>query len=407
MSSSPAKKRKRVQLTLVSQPPPSQPPPTTETKPELFGNLESVIASIEAVESSRRDVSGAAYFHPQRFDLSATEEALKHFNEHGYVVFRSVIGKDEVKQAMRLLWDWLEGLQTGLQRDDESTWVEENWPPSLPGGIIPWLGIGQAKVQWFLRVQPGVKRAYAALWGCDEADLISSFDGVCLFRPEHETVNETSLPLHFDQNPLTKPGKCCVQGYCNLLPTTPHTGGGTIIPGSHRKFESFGEQYREKMEALQGEDHFIFPQDDEFIRTSRRTGACKVPQLEAGDMFLWDSRTVHCSTAGSEVTVDDGLKPSLEELKQREQEANELGGFGLLRAVSFISMIPRAQLQDRNDIKAKRKEAVRNNITTSHWCSEFVDTSEYGAFEKYMTPRFKAMIPPPPELTREEEQLVV
>lgn len=404
MSAPSPKKRKRAQLTLLSTS--VQPLPSAPTADQASHQLSSVIDSIEAAERSRKDVAGASYFHPERFSLSSQEAARKHFDAHGYVVFRSVIGDNEVKHALALLWDWLEGLGTALRRDDASTWTDANWPPSLPGGILPWLGIGQSRLQWFLRKQAGVKQAYAALWDCNVEDLVTSFDGICLFRPLHETVNEASLPLHFDQNPLTKPGKRCIQGYCNLLPTTPSTGGGTVIPGSHLEFAKFGERYREKMEALAGEDHFIFPTQDEFIKNARRSGKCKVPQLEAGDMFLWDSRTIHCSTAGSEVEVSEALKPSLEEVKKREQKAVELGGCGLLRAVSFISMVPRHQLEACPEVKTRREEAVRKNITTSHWCTEFVDTSEYGAYEKYMTERFKSIALPPPELGPDEISMV-
>jgi hypothetical protein len=34
---------------------------------------------------------------------------------------------------------------------------------------------------WHCRSAPAVKRAFASIWGTD--DLVTSFDGMCVFRP--------------------------------------------------------------------------------------------------------------------------------------------------------------------------------------------------------------------------------
>lgn len=44
------------------------------------------------------------------------------------------------------------------------------------------------------------------------------------------------IRFHVDQNPVEKPGMCCVQGLVNLIATTRATGGNVLIRGSHHKF---------------------------------------------------------------------------------------------------------------------------------------------------------------------------
>lgn len=52
---------------------------------------------------------------PRRFRLG-DPAASAYFDEHGYVVFRSVCSAPELQEAERLLWDFLEGSGLGIER---------------------------------------------------------------------------------------------------------------------------------------------------------------------------------------------------------------------------------------------------------------------------------------------------
>jgi hypothetical protein len=253
-----------------------------------------------------------------------------------------------------LLWDYLEELETGIDRADIDTWGDDRWPTTVHGGILPSYGIGHSAAQWFIRDVPNVKQCFAQVWDGDE-DLLVSFDGVTIWRPwtyeESWKTNAGNSWLHIDQHPIGRPGKHCVQGLVNLLPTSQETGGNVVIPGSHRLFEKIPEQYAERLDRIHPSiDHFRFPNDDENL-VQNQPVMC---HMEAGDLLLWDSRTIHCSAPSL-------TKPS------RDDE--------LLRAASLICMMPRSKSNPA--VIEQRKAAVSNLTSTTNWSDRFIDADAF------------------------------
>jgi len=280
--------------------------------------------------------------------------ATDYLDEHGYVIFANALTTAEANKALDLLWDYLEELETGIDRTDRKTWGDDRWPTAVHGGILPSYGIGHSAAQWFIRDVPNVKQCFAQVWDGDE-DLLVSFDGVTIWRPwtyeESWKTNAGNSWLHIDQHPIGRPGKHCVQGLVNLLPTSPETGGNVVIPGSHRLFEKIPEQYTERLDRIHPSiDHFRFPNDDENL-VQNQPIMC---HMEAGDLLLWDSRTIHCSA------------PSLT-TPSRDDE--------LLRAASLICMMPRSK--SNPEVIEKRKAAVDNLTSTTNWSDRFIDADAF------------------------------
>jgi len=280
--------------------------------------------------------------------------ATDYLDEHGYVIFANALTTAEANKALDLLWDYLEELETGIDRTDRKTWGDDRWPTTVHGGILPSYGIGHSAAQWFIRDVPNVKQCFAQVWDGDE-DLLVSFDGVTIWRPwtyeESWKTNAGNSWLHIDQHPIGRPGKHCVQGLVNLLPTSPETGGNVVIPGSHRLFEKIPEQYTERLDRIHPSiDHFRFPNDDENL-VQNQPIMC---HMEAGDLLLWDSRTIHCSA------------PSLT-TPSRDDE--------LLRAASLICMMPRSK--SNPEVIEKRKAAVDNLTSTTNWSDRFIDADAF------------------------------
>ena len=115
-----------------------------------------------------------------RFE-SGSDESIEYLEEQGYVDIKNALSSSEAAKTLELLWDYLEGLDTGIDRNDVSTWGDERWPTCAHGGIMPSYGIGHSEAQWYLRGIPNVKKAFAKIWNTDE--LLTSFDGVSLWRP--------------------------------------------------------------------------------------------------------------------------------------------------------------------------------------------------------------------------------
>ena len=308
-------------------------------------------------------------------------ESVDYLEEHGYVVIGNALTTDQANTALDLLWDYLESLGTGIDRHDVNTWDDDRWPTAVHGGILPSYGIGHSAAQWFIRDVQAVQDAFAAVW--NTSDLLTSFDGVALWRPwTHNAnwrTNDGPSWLHIDQHPIGRPGKHCVQGLVNLLPSSPATGGNVVVPGSHWRFEQIPEIYTERLARIHPSiDHFRFPKDDPQLADTQPIQA----HMEAGDLLLWDSRTIHCSSPGT----------------QRPADAS-----ALLRAASLVCMMPRAR--SNPEVLAQRKAAVETCTSTTNWSDRFIDADQFPQIQA-VEDRAKYQWPTAPALNARQRQLV-
>ena len=307
--------------------------------------------------------------------------ACNYLDREGFVVFRNVLAQSEADRAMALLWDYLEGLGTGIDRSRIDTWDDDRWPTTVHGAILPSYGIGHAAAQWYIRDIPNLKKAFAQVWGSD--DLLVSFDGVTIWRPWTYNpawrTNEGNSWLHIDQHPVGRPGKHCVQGLVNLLPTSESTGGNVVVPGSHKRFQNIPDDYAERLARIHPSiDHFRFPNDDPGLKGSKPIMA----EMSAGDLLLWDSRTIHCSAPGTK------------EMKTTEQ---------LLRAASLVCMMPRSK--SNPEVIAKRKLAVEALTSTTNWSDRFINADEFPQITA-VEDRDKYVWPPVPKLNENQLRMV-
>jgi hypothetical protein len=324
------------------------------------------------------------YEHVPRLP-AGSKESLDHLECEGFVVIANALSPAEAGHALDLTWDYLEQLGTGIERNDSSTWGDDRWPIAVDGGIVPSQGIGHSAAQWFVRSLPVIKTIFASIW--DDDDLLVSFDGMALWRPtdvdpEWATTQGGSW-LHIDQHPITRRGMQCVQGAVSLLPTSPSTGGNILIPGSHTWFADLPEQYTARLaEIPEMQDHFRFPADDPRLQATPPV----MCHMEAGDMMLWDSRTVHCSSPGLEPAPErDPATPSL------------------VRAASLVCMMPRSR--SNGEVIAQRRAAVTARISTTNWSDRFISTDEYAVMLNADDLR-KYRLPPIPQLNQLQRALV-
>jgi len=200
--------------------------------------------------------------------------------------------------------------------------------------------------------------------------------------PEWETTRGGSW-LHVDQHPITRPGFHCVQGAVSLLPSSPATGGNILIPGSHKWFADIPQRYAERLGRLpEWLDHFRFPADDPRLTATPPIMA----HMEAGDMMLWDSRTVHCSSPG--------LEPA---------PATNAAAPTLLRAASLVCMMPKSLASD--EVLAQRRAAVPTRTSTTNWSDRFLSTDTYSEMQN-ADDLSKYQLPPVPQLTEDQRALV-
>jgi hypothetical protein len=320
------------------------------------------------------------YVHVARF-APGSAKSIAYLKEHGYLVIAGALSADQTAKALDLTWDYLEGLGTGIDRHVPATWDDERWPTAVHGGILPGHGIGHSAAQWFIRAAPNVKKTFAAVWDTD--DLLVSFDGMALWRPwalnPAWKTNRGGTWLHIDQHPITRPGMQCVQGLVNLIATSPAVGGNVLIPGSHKAFASIPQVYPERLGRVPlSIDHFRFPADDPMLAGTPPV----MCHMEAGDMLLWDSRTIHCSSAALE--------------EPRAEPA-------LMRAVSLVCMMPRRLTPPK--VLEQRKAAVEGVVSTTNWTDRFINADLFPQITSAPNPeRYKR--PAPPKLTEAQRAMV-
>ncbi|KAK7238714.1 hypothetical protein SO694_00021418 [Aureococcus anophagefferens] len=113
--------------------------------------------------------------------------AAAFLDEHGYAA-SGQRRRQECEAILGMLWDWLEGLGTGLDRGDAATWVDGRWP--LAAG---------------------------------------AFDGPVLFRPGAPTCAHW---WHVDQHPARRPGREPLRRGATRRPRAPHR----VLTANHGDF---------------------------------------------------------------------------------------------------------------------------------------------------------------------------
>ena len=71
---------------------------------------------------------------------AGSEEALEYLDEEGFVVFANVLDSIQTGKALSLMWDYLEELGTGIDRNNKETWFEPKCRKSHCVGF--WEGMG-------------------------------------------------------------------------------------------------------------------------------------------------------------------------------------------------------------------------------------------------------------------------
>jgi len=270
-------------------------------------------------------------FHAPRFDVSQAsekEEFLNYLDEHGFAVVKSVADVEQVAAATNTFWDFCESIPgTRFRRDDPNS----------------------CEFMWSLRLLPKVRAAFEAIWGTSE--LVTSFDGANAFRPWRRNPEWLTSGgwWHTDQNHFVMPGRVCVQGLCLLTAATAETGGLCVIPGSHRQHEEMCARNPHAAEC----NHFVpveLREDD-----PRGILIC----AEAGDLVVWDSRTIHCNTPADLSLVARSLQERPHDAQDNDSDRE------LLRIAGYVCMTPRSWCDEA--VLQSRLACYATHTPTSHW----------------------------------------
>jgi hypothetical protein len=198
-----------------------------------------------------------------------------------------------------------EALGTGIDFSDPATWTNEKWPQHTHG-LNQNQGLGLMRGACIARIN--TVKAWQAL-GFERPLL--SFDAVTVSRPatqdrlvadqKRAAVPEVPSWLHIDQAPSNEHALDCVQGALALNDQK----GGTqrtfmILPPKGESAQGFRDRFLAAFPA-EGRKlphaHFHTLDDDE-KRWLLANGEPWWPELEAGQLLIWDSCIAHASQPG-------------------------------------------------------------------------------------------------------------
>jgi len=286
-----------------------------------------------------------------RFDVN-DPNAYTYFEENGYVVIKDVIPKNDIDLLQNMMWNWLQQLKfpngKRIKRNDPTTWNDGNWPSDPDTGIIFSFGVGQSDFMWKMRCYPKIKEFYKRIHKTN--DLICSLDGCNVYRPWKYNKNWKTKGKwwHLDQNGRREDsqGFQCAQGIVSLMDSNEYTGGLIVLPKSHKKHQEICDRIGYPKHT----DYIPIPKNDYlFSDPDFKDGGIFV-HSKAGDLTLWDSRTVHCNG------------PGIKESNKTHQ---------LLRMTLYICMTPRWQCK-QEILKRRQQIAFDLHCTSTHWPQFFV-----------------------------------
>ena len=200
--------------------------------------------------------------------LSAADHA--HWNEHGYVVVREAISREQAAETAQVLWR-----HQGMDPANPITWYA-----AKTHGIM--VQLFHHPVLTANRRNPRVRRAFEEVWGRD--DLWLTVDRVSFNPPERDGWRFPGPHLHWDAAFDERPFPFATQGLIYLTDTPAHQGAFACVPGFHRRIDAF-------LDALpSGAD----PQKEDLLSLGP-----KPIEANAGDLVIWHHALPHGATANT------------------------------------------------------------------------------------------------------------
>ncbi|MFD2717962.1 phytanoyl-CoA dioxygenase family protein [Hymenobacter monticola] len=193
-------------------------------------------------------------------------EDLAFWEEHGYVILRAAVSKEQARATENAVWEKL-----GMDPHEPATWYEK--------------AIGKGMMMDFYhhptlranRQSKRIHKAFAQLW--QTADLWKTTDRTSFNPPETATYQHQGTALHWDMS-LEPPLRFGTQGLLYLCDTPAHQGAFSCVPGFHRRLESW----------LAG-----LPASTDPRRVNLQAQVVPIA-AEAGDFVIWHHALPHGSS---------------------------------------------------------------------------------------------------------------
>lgn len=204
------------------------------------------------------------------FDYLAKED-LAFFEKEGFIILRNAISKNDCEDTVELITRYLD-----VDLQNPETWYS---PHTLRQGIM--IQLFRHNLLERNRQSIKIRQAYECLW--KEKNLWVSTDRVGFNPPETDNWKFPGPHMHLDvkpQNPLP----FGLQGILYLTDTDESQGALTLIPGFHKKINSWMQQ--------KTADQIVLPEAfDDFEK--------KPVSANAGDFIIWHHGLPHGGSANT------------------------------------------------------------------------------------------------------------
>ncbi|MCI1189311.1 phytanoyl-CoA dioxygenase family protein [Hymenobacter sp. DH14] len=188
--------------------------------PLQIERLNSIFSNHPYPEDLRRSLRA---IEEEPVVLSA--EDLAFWEEHGYVILRAAISKEQAQATENAVWEAL-----GMDPSKPATWYEK----PIGKGIM--MDFYHHPILLANRQSKRIQKAFAQLW--QTADLWKTTDRTSFNPPETATYQHQGTPLHWDMS-LVPPLRFGTQGLLYLCDTPAEQGAFRCVPGFHRQLETW------------------------------------------------------------------------------------------------------------------------------------------------------------------------
>lgn len=204
---------------------------------------------------------------------------LDHLNQKGWCV----VPIPNYENYIENFFTWMETHGEGFSRYDMSTWKTQNLPPSTRGIFKQHIG----QEPWIWKIRESCASIFAQLYGCQERDLLCSYDGGC-FLPQSKQIDTFKSWFHND----TPRGntQICAQGIVNLVANHPKDGGLLLAENSHHLFDTYMQKY-----PSYGYSWSKANMNDSMFSNTRLIHIC----APAGTITLFNGKTFHANYSGN------------------------------------------------------------------------------------------------------------
>ncbi len=283
---------------------------------------------------------------------------VKHLFEKGWAKV-TVISPEEAEAHSAMIWDDLEALGTGIDRNDPATY-KAGWTQTTHGLIQ-----NQSSGLWY-----GVCAARNSTWDFWKrlyrgSRPISSFDAISVAPPSYQTYaakngfnkefGSVANWMHIDQSNFKAECFRHIQGALALTKLGPAElktqlfvpkDGETVQSLRDRFLRAFPPSSEKVSKGRNAERKEWIPLSNEQVAWYVENAELASPELEPGEMILWSSGVAHASAAGP---LPDG---------QAERG---------LRMSVFVSALPRG-LVSREELEFRRTMLEKGNTSGHRVC---------------------------------------